>query len=572
MTTHATHLIRRAGQPEADDGVTQRRVWLVLAGVLLGMLLAALDQTVVGTAMPRIIAELRGLEHYAWVFTAYMLASTVTVPIYGKLSDIYGRRIFFLLGMGVFLLGSALSGLAQTMTQLIVFRAVQGLGAGALFPISLALVGDLLPPAERGKWQGVFAGVWGVTAIVGPTLGGWITDHLGWRWVFYVNMPVGAVALVTAGLTIPGRLSRRAHTIDYLGAALLLGGTVPLLLALSWAGTEYAWSSPQIVGLLTFAALMLSVFFLVELRAPEPIVNPRLFRNRIYTLSVLAGFFIAVGMFGTILYLPLFIQGVLGRTATNSGAVLTPMMLGFVASSVVGGQLMARTGRYKVLAMGSVALAALGMVLLSRMTPQSTGGEVVRNMVVTGLGIGTTMSLFTIVVQNAFPAQVLGEVTSGLVFFRSIGGTLGAAILGSVLTNRFTSAFTVNLPEPIRQRVAPEQLGLLRNPQALVSPEAMARMQQAFEQFGSAGQQLFDQVMIALRLSLSSAITGLFAVGAAFMLLAWLATAALPEIPLRRTQRAATAVSAAVEVGPAPTEPAVAGRERSRARGDTLDD
>ncbi len=569
MTTHA---IGRAGRPEMDEGVGQRRVWLVLAGVLLGMLLGALDQTVVGTAMPRIIAELRGLEHYAWVFTAYMLASTVTVPIYGKLSDIYGRRGLFLLGMGVFLLGSALSGLAQTMTQLIVFRAVQGLGAGALFPISLALVGDLLPPAERGKWQGVFAGVWGVTAIVGPTLGGWITDHWGWRWVFYVNMPVGAVALVTAGLTIPGRLSRREHAIDYLGAALLIAGTVPLLLALSWAGAEYPWSSPQIVGLLTFAAVMLSVFFLVELRAPEPIVNPRLFRNRIYTLSVLAGFFIAVGMFGTILYLPLFIQGVLGRTATNSGAVLTPMMLGFVTSSIVGGQLMARTGRYKALAIGSVALAALGMVLLSRMTPQSTGSEVVRNMVVTGLGIGTTMSLFTIVVQNAFPPQVLGEVTSGLVFFRSIGGTLGAAILGSVLTNRFTSAFTANLPEPIRQHVSPEQLGLLRNPQALVSPEAMARMQQAFEQFGSAGQQLFDQVMLALRLSLSSAITGLFAVGAAFMLLALVATAALPEIPLRRTRRVGAASAVAVEAGPSPAQPVVAGSERSRTRGDILDE
>lgn len=563
----------RAGQPrELGDTVSRRRVWLVLSGVLLGMLLAALDQTVVGTAMPRIIADLHGLEHYAWVFTAYMLASTVTVPIYGKLSDIYGRRIFFLLGMGVFLLGSALSGLAQTMTQLILFRAVQGLGAGALFPIALAIVGDVLPPAERGKWQGVFAAVWGLTSIVGPTMGGWITDHWGWRWVFYVNMPVGAVALTTAGLTIPGRLSRRQHTIDYLGAATLIAGTVPLLLALSWAGTEFPWRSPEIIGLLAFAAVMLLVFFLVELRAAEPIVNPRLFRNRIYTLSVLAGFFIAVGMFGTILYLPLFIQGVLGRTATNSGAVLTPMMLGFVASSVIGGQLMARTGRYRVLAIGSVALAALGMLLLSRMTPQTTSGEVVRNMVVTGLGIGTTMGLFTIVVQNAFPPQVLGEVTSGLVFFRSIGGTLGAAILGSVLTNRFPSAFAANLPESIRQRVAPEQLGLLRDPQALVSPEAMARLQQAFGQLGPAGQQLFDQVMAALRVSLASAITELFAVGAVFMVLALLATAAIPEIPLRRVRREAVTSAMAIEAEPSPAEPAAAGSGRSRTSGRTLDD
>lgn len=538
MTVAETH--RQGPAVESGHDYSRRRIWLVLSGVLLGMLLAALDQTVVGTAMPRIIAELRGLEHYAWVFTAYMLASTVTVPIYGKLSDIYGRRVFFLFGMVVFLLGSALSGLSQSMTQLVVFRAVQGLGAGALFPIALAIVGDLLPPAERGKWQGVFAAVWGLTSIVGPTLGGWITDHWGWRWVFYVNMPVGAVALVAAGLTIPGRSTRRQHTIDYAGAAALVAGTVPLLLALSWAGTEYPWGSIQIVGLLAFAAVMLTAFFLLELRAVEPIVDPRLFKHRIYALSVLAGFFIAVGMFGTILYLPLFIQGVLGRTATNSGAVLTPMMLGFVASSVIGGQLMARTGRYKVLAIGSVALAALGMLLLSRMTPNTGNGEVVRNMVITGLGIGTTMSLFTIVVQNAFPPNVLGEVTSGLVFFRSIGGTLGAAILGSVLTNRFSSAFSANLPPSVAQHLGSSQLAALRDPQALVSPEALTRMQDAFAQLGPAGQQLFAEVMSALRVSLSSAITELFAVGAVFMVLALLATALIPEIPLRRTTRVAT--------------------------------
>ncbi|MCM8749657.1 MFS transporter [Thermomicrobiaceae bacterium CFH 74404] len=550
--------------------VSRRRVWLVLAGVLLGMLLAALDQTVVGTAMPRIIAELRGLEHYAWVFTAYMLASTVTVPIYGKLSDIYGRRRFFLLGMGIFLLGSALSGLSQTMTQLIVFRAVQGLGAGALFPIALAIVGDLLPPAERGKWQGVFAAVWGLTAIVGPTMGGWITDHWGWRWAFYVNMPVGAVALLAAGLTIPGRLSRRPHTIDYLGAATLIAGTVPLLLALSWAGIEYPWRSLQIVGLLALAAALLVSFVLVELRAAEPVVNPRLFLSRIYTLSVMAGFFMAVGMFGTILYLPLFIQGVLGHTATSSGAVLTPMMLGFVASSVIGGQLMARTGRYKVLAIGSVALAAVGMLLLSRMTPQTTSGEVVRNMVVTGLGIGTTMSLFTIVVQNAFPMQVLGEVTAGLVFFRSIGGTLGAAILGSVLTNRFTSAFATNLPEPVRQRLTPEQLGLLRDPQALVSVEALARLREAFGQLGPAGLQLVDQVLLALRLSLSSAITELFTVGAIFLGLALLVTAAIPEIPLRQARGAAVTSAMAGEAEVPSSEPV--GRGQVRPPGGSWDD
>jgi EmrB/QacA subfamily drug resistance transporter len=410
------------------------RLALILPGLLLGMLLAALDQTIVGTAMPRVIAELQGLEHYAWVFTAYMLTSTVTVPLYGKLSDLYGRRTFFLFGMIVFLIGSALSGMAQSMTQLIFFRALQGIGGGALFPIAIAIVGDLFPPAERGKWQGLFAAVFGFSAIIGPSLGGWITDNWGWRWVFYVNMPVGALALLTTGLTMPKLASGRQHRIDYLGAALLVSGVTPLLLAFSWAGTEYPWSSPPIIGLFGASALFLVLFVAAELRAPEPILDLRLFGNRIFTPTLLAAFLIAIGMFGTILYLPLFVQAVLGRTATNSGAVLTPMMLGFVFSSIVGGQILSRTGRYKILAIGTVAVAVIGMFLLSRMDVTTTSTTVVRNMIILGLGIGTTMSLFTIIVQNAFPAQRLGEVTSALTFFRSIGGTVGAAILGTVMT------------------------------------------------------------------------------------------------------------------------------------------
>lgn len=259
------------------------RLALILPGLLLGMLLAALDQTIVGTAMPRVIAELQGLEHYAWVFTAYMLTSTVTVPLYGKLSDLYGRRTFFLFGMIVFLIGSALSGMAQSMTQLIFFRALQGIGGGALFPIAIAIVGDLFPPAERGKWQGLFAAVFGFSAIIGPSLGGWITDNWGWRWVFYVNMPVGALALLTTGLTMPKLASGRQHRIDYLGAALLVSGVTPLLRAFSWAGTEYPWSSPPIIGLFGASALFLVLFVAAELRAPEPILDLRLFGNRIFT-------------------------------------------------------------------------------------------------------------------------------------------------------------------------------------------------------------------------------------------------------------------------------------------------
>lgn len=520
--------------PAQETQPQRQRLALILPGLLLGMLLAALDQTIVGTAMPRVIAELHGLEHYAWVFTAYMLTSTVTVPLYGKLSDLYGRRTFFLFGMIVFLLGSALSGMAQSMTQLILFRAIQGIGGGALFPIAIAIIGDLFPPAERGKWQGLFAAVFGFSAIVGPSLGGWITDYWGWRWVFYVNMPIGALALLTTGLTMPKLASGRHHSIDYLGAALLIAGVTPMLLAFSWAGTEYPWSSARIIGLFTVSALFLALFILVELRAAEPILDLRLFQNRIFTPTLLAAFFIAIGMFGTILYLPLFVQAVLGRTATNSGAVLTPMMLGFVFSSILGGQILSRTGRYKFLGIGTVAVAVVGMFLLSRMDIHTTSAVVVRNMIILGLGIGTTMSLFTIIIQNAFPLERLGEVTSALTFFRSIGGTVGAAILGTVMTNRFQDELAVRIPPEVRAVVPAERLAVLQNPQIFMSPEAMQQMRQQAAAFGPQGQQLLELLLQAIRESLAVAIDHVFLAGMIILLLALLLTFIIPEIPLQR--------------------------------------
>lgn len=520
--------------PAQDIQRQRQRLALILPGLLLGMLLAALDQTIVGTAMPRVIAELHGLEHYAWVFTAYMLTSTVTVPLYGKLSDIYGRRTFFLFGMIVFLIGSALSGMAQSMTQLILFRAIQGIGGGALFPIAIAIIGDLFPPAERGKWQGLFAAVFGFSAIIGPSLGGWITDHWGWRWVFYVNMPIGVLALLTTGLTMPKLASGRQHSIDYLGAALLIAGVTPLLLAFSWAGTEYPWSSIQIIGLFTVSAMFLALFALVEFRATEPILDLRLFRNRIFTPTLLAAFLIAIGMFGTILYLPLFVQAVLGRTATNSGAVLTPMMLGFVFSSILGGQILARTGRYKILGIGTVAVAVIGMFLLSRMDIHTSSTEVVRNMIILGLGIGTTMSLFTIIIQNAFPLERLGEVTSALTFFRSIGGTVGAAILGTVMTNRFQDELAARIPPEVRAAVPAERLAVLQNPQIFMSPEAMQQMRQQAAAFGPQGQQLLELLLQVIRESLAVAIDHVFLAGMIILLLALLFTFLIPEIPLQR--------------------------------------
>src|SRR5690606_9328426 len=334
---------------------------------------------------------------------------------------------------------------------LILFRGLQGLGAGAMLPIAIAIIGDVFPPSERGKWQGLMGAVFGLASIIGPTLGGWITDNWGWPWVFYVNMPIGAVALLTAGLAIPATTRRRQHRIDYVGATLLVLGTVPLLLAFTWGGETYPWGSVQIIGMLAFATVALVAAFIWESRVEEPIISPGLFKNSVFTVSVLASFLASAGMFGAVMYLPLFIQGVVGNSATNSGVVLTPMMLGFIASSIVGGQLLSRTGKYKVLSIVSFAVGAVGAFLLSQMDASVSNGVVVRNMVIIGLGIGVSMSLFTIITQNAFPIQKLGEVTASLQFFRSIGGTIGVAVLGTVMPNRYNAVFASNLPAQLRE-------------------------------------------------------------------------------------------------------------------------
>jgi EmrB/QacA subfamily drug resistance transporter len=521
--------------------LSRGRLISILVGVLLGMLLSALDQTIVGTALPRIVTNLGGFDHYAWVVTAYLLASTVSIPIWGKLSDIYGRRTFFILGMVIFLVGSALAGTSQNMNQLIIYRGIQGLGAGAMMPIAMAIIGDIFSPAERGKWQGLIVAVFGLASIVGPTLGGWITDNWGWRWVFYVNMPVGIIAILTAGIVMPKIVIRRKHIIDYLGVITLIAGTVPLLLAFSWAGTQYAWGSWQVIGSFIFSAVMLTIFVLVELRAAEPIISPKLFKNSIFSISTLAMFLVSAGMFGTILYLPLFVQGVLGETATNSGVVITPLMLGFMFSSIVGGQLLSRTGRYKILAIVGFIVAAVGMFMLSRMTPSTTQGEVVRNMIVTGLGMGVMMSLFTIVVQNAFPYRQLGEVTATLTFFRSIGSTLGVAVMGTILTNTFQNAMQSNIPATLTHRIPADRLAQLENPQLLLSPDIVARIQHGFAALGPQGLTLFRQLMATIQLSLSTAITSVFFLSFIIMLLGLFTVFFLREIPLRKSHTAQVA-------------------------------
>ncbi|MGH2486658.1 MAG: MDR family MFS transporter, partial [Ktedonobacterales bacterium] len=415
-----------------SETMSGRRLIPIIVGLMLGMLLSALDQTVVGTAMPRVIADLGG-QNISWVYTSYLLASTVGVPIYGKLSDIYGRRIFFLAGMVVFLLGSALSGTSQDMTQLIIYRGIQGLGAGAMMPIAQAIIGDIFPPAERGKWQGLFMAVFGVATIIGPVLGGWITDNLGWRWVFYVNMPVGVVALIAAGITIPNLTVRRRHKIDFFGSGVLVLWTVPLLLAVSLGGGQFAWGSWQIIGLFVFAILMLGLFFVTELRAAEPVISPRLLRNSIFTVSVVTTFLLSAGMFGAILYLPYFVQDALGQSATNSGAVLTPLMLGFIVSSIVGGQVLSRTGKYKVMALGGFAVAAVGMFLLSGVGEHGsylTG--VLPGMLIAGVALGVATVSVSMAILTGTRDEEAGMISGLNSTGHEIGGTIGIAILSTI--------------------------------------------------------------------------------------------------------------------------------------------
>lgn len=518
------------------ETLSRRRIVFVLISVMLGMLLSALDQTVVGTAMPRVIADLNGLQHYAWVATGYLLVSAASMPIWGKLSDAFGRRRFFMVGMVLFVVGSALCGQSRSMVELIGFRALQGLGAGAMMPITQAIIGDIFPPAQRARWTGVLMSVFGFATIVGPLLGGWITDTIGWRWTFYVNLPVGVIALGFALFALPAHVQLRKHSVDYRGTALLVLAAVPLLLGFSWAGSQYPWSSPPIIGLFVFAVAMWAVFYLWEMRAAEPVLNPRLFRNRIFSVSAVASAIQSAGMFGAIMFLPLFVQGVMGRTATNSGTILMPMMLAAIVTSIGGGQILAKTGRYKAVVVFGFAVVTTGAYLLSRMTFTTSSVTLIGYMIVMGLGIGIAMSTFTVIVQNQYPTRRLGEVSAGLQFFRSIGATVGLAVFGTILNSRFASSLAASLPAELKGLATdPATADQLNNPQVLLSAQAKVQLTELFGQFGSQGQSLFDSFMNAVRHSLEFAISDLFVLATIISAVGFVVVLFLKEVPLRRS-------------------------------------
>jgi EmrB/QacA subfamily drug resistance transporter len=504
------------GNTAAADGFvfSQRRRIAITIGVMTGMFIAALEATIVGTAMPTVIASLGGLNHYSWVFSAYLVTSTVTVPVWGKLSDLYGRRLLYQIGIGVFLLGTALSGFSTTMTQLIVFRAIQGLGAGALVPLGMTIIGDTFSVEERAKMQAYFSGVWGLSSIVGPVVGGFITDQISWRWVFWVNLPIGVVAALIIGLALrePKRTSK--PTVDYAGAALLMIAVSVLMLAMVEGEGSSSFIGPQNIALLVTAAVLLGVFYWVEKRAKDPVIPFDLFRNRTISIGVGCGFLAGVAMFGAISFVPLFAQGVLGFSATKAGSLLTPLMLSWVSMSVIGGRLMLKVSP-RIITIIGFAVLTLGFVLLSLFGADTPQFWLYFDLVIVGAGLGLTMLTLLIAVQQAVERSQLGVATSLNQFSRAIGGALGVAILGAVLT--------AGLGHQLRA-VAADGSGVLTpqqaeefasNPNALIAPDQQ--------------NQISETQLHALRTSMEKAIRPVFLVGAVMSLLAFFVSLLLPE-------------------------------------------
>ncbi len=523
--------------------MTHRQILAVLGALMLGMLLAALDQTIVATSLPTIVGDLGGLNQLSWVVTSYLLASTVSTPLYGKLGDLYGRKSLFQLAIVIFIAGSMLAGLSQNMLELIGFRAIQGIGAGGLMVGAQAIIGDVVPPRERGRYQGWMGGVFALASVAGPLIGGFLTDDVSWRWIFYINVPIAAIALFVTATVLKTHTGRISHNIDWLGAFFLAGGASALILLTTWGGTEYAWASLPIIGLGVGGVALLACFIVVERRASEPILPFRLFRLQVFNVASGIGFVIGFAMFGAITFLPVFLQLVDGASATNSGLNILPLMAGLLVASITSGQLISRFGRYKIFPVVGTALAAIGVFLLSTLDPQTSRFALSMYMVVLGLGLGCVMQVLVIAIQNAVEQRDLGVGTSSATFLRSMGASFGVAIFGAIFSNQLASNLRKNLPASALHS------GI--NPSSLEgNPASLAHLPPA--------------IHAGLVNSVSESLHVVFLAAVPILVIAFLITLLLREVPLRTHARGVPAAHEPIGVeletdtgGPIPVEAGV---------------
>ncbi|TCP69366.1 MDR family MFS transporter [Baia soyae] len=543
-----------------DSEITQKtsheqgKNGLLIAGLIIAMLFAALDGTIVGTAMPRIVGELGGLSLMTWLTTAYMLTSTAVVPIAGKLADLLGRRAIYVTGLVVFMVGSALSGLSQTMEQLIIFRAIQGIGGGVMMPMAMIIIGDLFSGKERAKWQGIFGGLYGLSSILGPQVGGWIVDYMSWEWVFYINLPVGILATIFIALGLKKHKVSGPIYFDIPGMLTMIIGVVSLLLALTFGGKDYAWGSWQTLSLFALALVSLVSFVFIELRSKDPILPVRYFRNRAFVTLNGIGFFMAVGMFGAIMFVPLFMQGVVGVSATDSGTIMTPMMITMIITSIIGGQLVQKVGMKPQIYAGMIIMA-IGFSLLMTMNLETTKLIATGYMMIIGLGIGLVMPLLTLGLQESFSKDELGVVTSSSQFFRQIGGTFGMTILGAVMNARTSDLLKSNLV-PTLEKLPATAHDFVTNMESMISKDAQSVYSMLFnpDALSKIPKPILDSIVPIMKSSMVESLHSVFLWGLVFIVLGGMITFFLPKIKLSDESQSKKHEEDSIQVDPEPVK------------------